>query len=413
MAKIFRRTYAQVAGGGGLWDKTFELYTYLGGKPNNSELSWTFPSGASISFGHLQHEKDKYSHQGKEYAFIGFDELDHFTESQFWYLYSRNRSVCGVRPVMRATINPNPEHFAKDLIRWWLDERGQFPCVEKAGQLRWFVRSAEQNLLWHDTDAEAFYEFVRAMRRDVNPDFRPASLTFIPSSIDDNPALLEKDPGYKSRLMALPFVDRQRLLYGDWLVAPAAGLYFKRQWFGLTPKPPRDEDILTITRYWDRAATAADKPGSDPDWTVGVLMARTKSGSYYVLDMFRFRGSPFDVEQAILRVSLQDRETWGKRVVVTLEEDPGQAGKVEIARYKRLLSGLAVRSHRVVKDKRTRANPFSSQCEAGNVFVVQGPWNEPYFNELEAFPDAPHDDIVDASSGAFNSMSEKISSFVR
>jgi len=410
VAKIFRRTYAQVAGGGGLWDKTFEMYMALEGKANNSDLSWEFPSGASVSFGHLQHEKDKYSHQGKEYAFIGWDELDHFTESQFWYLYSRNRSTSGVRPVVRATINPNPNHFAKELIRWWLDDKGQFPDLAKAGKLRWFVRGHDQALLWHDTHEKEFVQYVKDMRREIDKGFQPTSITFIPSSIDDNPALLNKDPGYKARLLSLPLIERQRLLYGDWLIQAAAGLYFKREWLPINPRPPKPDNIVQMVRYWDRAATAPDKPGSDPDYTVGVLMAKLKSGVFMILDMVRMRGTPLDVEQTIMRTAESDRSIWGN-VQIALEQDPGQAGKVEIARYIKILAGYPVRAYPVHKDKRTRANPLSAQAEGGNVQLLAGAWNEPMINELEGFPDAPHDDIVDACSGAFNAMTNKKSSF--
>jgi predicted phage terminase large subunit-like protein len=412
VAKIFRRTYAQVAGGGGLWDKTFEMFMALQGKANNSDLSWEFPSGASVSFGHLQHEKDKYSHQGKEYAFIGWDELDHFTESQFWYLYSRNRSTCGVRPVVRATINPNPEHFAKDLIRWWLDDKGQFPDLSKAGKLRWFIRAEDQTLVWHDEQPERFYEFVRLMRSEIDPTFEPTSLTFIPSSIDDNPALLSKDPGYKARLLSLPMIERQRLLYGDWLVQASAGMYFKRDWLPINHRAPSDEKIASLVRYWDRAATAPDKPNSDPDYTVGVLMCKTRSDTYQILDVVRMRGTPLDVEQTILRTAQSDREIWGN-VHIGIEQDPGQAGKYEAARYLKLLAGHSVKAYPVHKDKRTRANPLSAQAEAGNVSLLVGAWNEPLINELEAFPDGNHDDIVDACSGAFNALTSKKSSFAR
>ena len=165
-----------------------------------------------------------------------------------------------------------------------------------------------------------------------------------------------------------------------------------------------------MVRYWDRAATAPDRPGHDPDYTVGVLMAKLKSGVFIILDMVRMRGTPLDVEQTIVRTAESDRSIWGN-VQIGLEQDPGQAGKVEIARYIKILAGYPVKAHPVHKDKRTRANPLSAQAEGGNLQLLAGAWNEPLINELEGFPDANHDDIVDACSGAFNAMTTKKSSF--
>lgn len=398
VARIFRRTYAQVSGGGGLWSKTFEIYPHLGGKANNSDLFWTFPSGAHVGFGHLQHEHDMYTHQGKEYALIGFDELDHFHESQFWYLFSRNRTTCGKRAVVRCTTNPNPNHFVKPLIRWWLDDKGQFPDLAKAGVIRWFVRDENSKIIWHDEDEVEFYRLVNFYRSEIDPDFVPTSLTFIPASVDDNPSMPKS---YKAKLMSLPLIERQRLLYGDWLIRESAGNYFKRQWLPIVPHC-HNLELTKLVRYWDRAGTE-QKSGNDPDYTAGVLMARTKQNTYIVLDVIQFRGSPLEVEKRILATAQSDCQTWGS-VEIGIEQDPGQAGKFEAQYYTRALSGYNVKLYPARQSKIKRAEPVSAQVEAGNVVLLQGGWVEPFIAELEAFPDGLHDDMVDALSGAFSAV---------
>ena len=409
--KIFRRTYAEATGPGSLWEKTFLMYYPCQGSPNNSDLVWKFPSGAQIGLGHLQHEKDMYSHMGAEYAFIGFDELTRFEESQFWFLVSRNRSTSGVKPYLRATCNPDPEHFTKRLIRWWLDADGRFPDPLKAGVIRWLVRDGD-DFVWFDEQPDRFRRIVELRRKDY-PGYMPLSVSFIPASLDDNPALLEADPGYKSKLLDLPLIERQRLLYGDWLIKPSAGMYFKREWLPIVRQIPALKDIKRMVRYWDRAATAPKKPGHDPDYTVGLLLAQHTSGALYVADVKRLRGTPLDVEQAIERTAAQDAEMFGNgQVQIWLEEDPGQSGKADISRYKRLLSGYTVRSLRPVADKRKRAEPASSSAEGGGLFVVAGAWNEPFINELESFPDGSHDDQVDALSGAVAAITQRKSGFV-
>jgi hypothetical protein len=58
---------------------------------------------------------------------------------------------------------------------------------------------------------------------------RPISVTFIPASVFDNPALLQVNPEYLAWLLSLPLLESERLLRGNWKIRPAAGLYFKRQ----------------------------------------------------------------------------------------------------------------------------------------------------------------------------------------
>jgi predicted phage terminase large subunit-like protein len=94
---------------------------------------------------------------------------------------------------------------------------------------------------------------------------------------------------------------------------------------------------------------------------------------------------------------------------IVLPQDPGQAGKAQVEDFARELAGYDARFERETGDKVTRAQPFSAQCEAGNVALVRAPWNEAFLQSLEAFPDpGVHDDDVDAASGAFSSMQDVV-----
>jgi predicted phage terminase large subunit-like protein len=384
---IFRRQATQIKNEGGLWDESEQFYPHLSAVGSRHQLLWGFPSGARLRFAHLEYEQDKYGWMGAQVAFIGFDELTHFTEGQFWYLLSRNRSTCGVKPYLRATCNPDPDSFVADLVKWWIDQQTGFAIPERAGVLRWFVRQGDE-LLWADSSAELVAQFGEGTY--------PKSLTFVPASIHDNAVLLQKDPGYLANLMALPRIDRERLLKGNWLVRPTAGLFFKRSWLEIVPEAPANSNII---RYWDRAATEATA-GKDPDWTVGVRMSRAKNGIFYVEDVVRLRGTPAKVEEAICNTAAMD----GKRVRIGIEKDPGQAGVAEASYYIRALAGYNVRAFPATKNKETRSRPVSAQCEAGNVKLVRAPWNEAFLRELENFPDGNHDDQVDATSGAFDAL---------
>ena len=116
-AVTFRRTNPQILSPGGLWSESFNIYSLLGATPKLSpKPMWVFPSGATITFSHLEMESTKYDWQGSQIPLIMFDELTHFSESVFFYMLSRNRSMCGVKPYIRATCNPDADSWVANFI---------------------------------------------------------------------------------------------------------------------------------------------------------------------------------------------------------------------------------------------------------------------------------------------------------
>jgi predicted phage terminase large subunit-like protein len=386
-AVIFRRTTKMIRAEGGLWDTAEELFTELQAKPNISQLAWTFPGGAKVSFAHLEHESNKFDWQGAQVALLGFDELTHFTASQFWYLISRNRSGSGVAGYVRATTNPDPDSWVADLIAWWIDQETGYAIPERSGVVRWFIRYRNE-LIWADSKEELLEQF---------PDLSPKSLTFIASSFRDNQIGLAKDPTYMASLDALPEVERERLKFGNWKIKPAAGDYFKEIWFEVIERLPSEP--LVWVRYWDRAATEPSASNPDPDYTVGCLVGKDRErGIYYVADMVRERKNPGGVLELIKGTARVD----GKGCTVALEHDPAQAGKAEMAMYTRELAGFDVQGIPKTTAKEAAWRPASAQCRAGNIKVLRAPWNKAFFNELENLPKGAHDDIGDSLAGAVN-----------
>lgn len=386
---IFRQTYGDITNQGGLWDTSEDLYPWAGAIPKKSSLTWQWRSGARVAFSHFQHEKYKNSWQGSQIPFIGWDELTHFSKEIFFYLLSRNRSACGVRPYTRATCNPDPDHWVRQFIAWWIGEDG-YPIPERDGVIRWFIREGD-DIVWAGHPSE-FPKKMQAFAKSV---------TFIAAKLTDNPILMERDPAYMGNLMSLPRHQREALLGGNWNVRMASGDYFKRIWFEEVDCAPTSG---LVVRYWDRAATEVSDRNSNPDYTAGVRMRITDEGIVYVEDCVRFRARPDLVRKNIRNVASQD----GVECKVVLEEDPGQAGVAEVEMLKKYLNQFDVDSVKATKAKTVRARPFSAQCEAGNVKIAKGEWNEAWYNELESFPpenDEIHDDQVDASSGAYNYLS--------
>ncbi|MGH8430324.1 MAG: phage terminase large subunit, partial [Solimonas sp.] len=394
----------QVRNEGGLWDESMKLYPLIGGVPTEYNLTWKFPSGAALSMAHLEHDKNRLDYQGAQIPLILFDELTHFTATQFWYLLSRNRSDSGVAGYVRATCNPDPDSWVAELIAWWIDPATGYPIAERSGVLRWFVRLNDV-LHWGDSPEELVARFPEHPREDI----QPKSLTFIPSKLSDNAILMAKDPGYRANLMALPLVERERLLGGNWKIKPAAGLLFKRIWCPVVAAIPAGSKRR---RGYDLAGTPKTET-NNPDWTAGVEIAQYPNGRFCVTDYWKMRETPGKVEDAIYVTATHDLARAvrsGGTYQVDVPQDPGQAGKWQVQQIIKRLAGFDVTSSPEGGDKGTRFRPFSAQCEAGNVDILEGDWNEEFFRDLEGFTgedDGSKDDGPDATSRAFNGFLEQ------
>ena len=172
---ILRRTFPQLQE---IIDRCWLWYPKISGNYKSGEHRWYFPSGGMVQLGHMQHEADKYNYQGKEFHFIGFDEVTQFTETQYTYLHSRARSTDPEIPVrIRATTNPG------GLGHLWCKER--------------------------------FVDVAKPLSTYIDPQ-SGQSRCFIPANIYDNPTLIENDPNYIKRLESLPEIEKLRLLYGVW-----------------------------------------------------------------------------------------------------------------------------------------------------------------------------------------------------
>lgn len=217
-AVIFRRTTPQIRNQGGLWDTSFELYPWIGGVPKETTLEWNFSDISAVKMNHLEYEKNVQDHQGAQYAFIGFDELTHFTRRQFFYLLTRNRSLCGVKPCIRATCNPDPDSWVADFISWWIDEDTGFPIPERDGVIRYFTVD-EELVIWADTPEEVIEKcphIFAGIPEEIDPVSMVKSATFIFGNIYGNKLLMKKNPQYLSNLLSQNPADKAQLLEGNW-----------------------------------------------------------------------------------------------------------------------------------------------------------------------------------------------------
>lgn len=407
---IFRRDRQQITNEGGLWDEAGKIYPLLNGKSNESDLFYTFePSGTSIGFAGIQHEKDVSKWQGSQIAYLGFDELTHFSEFQFFYMLSRNRSMSAVRSYVRATCNPDADSWVADFINWWIDQASGFAIPERAGVLRWLVRNNNRNYWFADKAGAEL--FAAAMFPDLvekyGPDMFAKSVTFIPADLFDNPALLNNDPGYLASLLALPLIDRERLLKGNWKIKASAGKVYNREWFEIV-------DAIGTggldVRFWDLAATEKQiketSKKTDPDYSATVKM-RYKDNRWTITDAYQVQAAAANVEKLVFQVAeLDAREAKvnGTTYRLRWEIEPGSASRRENQRWIQELRKYCRDAKGVpsTEDKLQRARGCSVQAEFGNVKMLRADWNSELLTQLHGFPDLPHDDLFDAVSGAFN-----------
>lgn len=385
---IFRKTAPMVKQPGGLLDTSENIFPLLGAKLNATALEWRFPSGATLKFGTVELSQDRFNWYGAQIDLLCFDEVQEFDEETFWFLLSRNRSVSGAKCRVRATCNPVADGWLRHFLDWWINRDTGLPIPERSGKVRWFIRDGD-SLVWGDSKQDLLNQF---------PDSLPKSCAFVPALVHDNKVLLALDPNYLGNLKALPLVERERLLNGNWNVRAAAGMFFRREWFSIVDQPPGE--VIQRCRYWDRAASEK-RSDNDPDASAGVLLSKDRQGIFCVEDVRKLFASPHVVEKAMRQCAEQD----GHATTIGYMQDPGSAGVAEAQATARYLDGYVVKFGTATGSKETRAKPISAQCEAGNVTLLRAPWNEDFLRVLEAFPSGRHDDEVDALSGAHGMLS--------
>lgn len=190
---ILRRTFPRLQE---IIDRCWNIYPKVNGEYRASTHRWHFPSGATIALGHVQHEDSKRDYHGKEFHFIGFDELTEFTETQYLFILANVRkSKAGLPLRIRATSNPgNAGHM-------WVKERFVDRCLPK------------RTVVYKSGDGKHRKMFIPETY--IDPD-TGMSRCFVPATVYDNPSIMVHDPLYVKRLEGLPEIDRLRFLHGVW-----------------------------------------------------------------------------------------------------------------------------------------------------------------------------------------------------
>ncbi len=354
-AILFRRTYSDLALPGALMEMARRwLNPYIATKEvhwSEKNKVYTFPSGATLSFGYLESEHDCERYQGAEFQYIGIDECTHISPTNYRYMFSRLRKTVDIPVPLRFRATCNPGGMYGD---WYFE--------------RFFLNKENR--------------------------------VFIPAGIYDNPYVDTED--YIESLNELDPVTREQLLNGNWQVHEA-GEMFSREWFtevGLEDLPKN----MRIVRCWDTASTdtkgtRGHRKNPDPDYTASVKLGY-HAGIYYILDITRDRKKPMEVENLVALNAAAD----GRQCDIRMEQEPGSSGEMVIDHYKRnVVSQYNFDGLKLTGSKTDRASIASSACQAGKVCILRTCRNKSaFYDELDSFPYGSHDDMVDAFSDSIN-----------
>jgi len=422
-AAVFRRTYPELDQPGGVIDQSKKFYPDPEHNYNESKSRWKFPGGAQVKFSHLQHESSKQSWDGAELTFVGFDQLESFERSQFFYLLGRLRSPdSAFQPHCFATCNPAPKgHWLYEFVSGWLDEDG-FPDPDMAGQLRYFRRDGD-DIRWvagpEVTDSEGL---------------EPMSVAFVPATVEDNPHIGDN---YKRNLNSLGEADRQEKRHGRWGVvrddSPLSGHTI--QVVDQLPDSPSPS-----VRYWDIADTEPHPGNPDPSHTAGVKAYATEqlwtvcqhSGQEGDCRWW-CEGQPSDGKCARGHDQLDTRPRtvicvehaeWfqrsgdakdqrirgaakrdGYQTIVAHEQEPGSSGKDVARKYQRALSDWEVVSDRPTGSKYDRMALWVPMAETGRIKVRSGRWSQDF---IDALVGGDPQDVRDAMSGAVKVATDRM-----
>ncbi len=179
--------------------------------------------------------------------------------------------------------------------------------------------------------------------------------------------------------------------------APRGGGMFQKKDFQLI------DDVRDlkgrIVRGWDLAASDSKKAA----FSCGLKMMLTTDKRIIIMDSNRFKKTPGGVEKEMTDTAKRD----GRHVIIDIPQDPGQSGKSQKVAYIKLLHGYNVKFSPESGSKEQRAGPLAAQCEAGNVYLLRGDWNDAFINEAASFPNGAFKDQIDAASRAYANLITK------
>lgn len=379
-AICLRRNYAQMIKADAIMARAIEWWR---GRPGvkwdaqNHMFYFSCPGGgvSQIGFGHMESALSFYDYQGSVAHAVFFDELTHFDRQQYMYLFSR-QSKPAISPLASKTRT-----------------------LSLADIPLFIGGSANPGGVGHAWVKERF----------IDAETRNPRAVWIPANVEDNPSI--DLASYEASLEELDPVTRAQLRHGSWDELEPGDFFDSSNFVYIDAPPPR---LDSLVRFWDLASSEAKK-GKDPDATASCLMGFLNivgppgtgiqdEQQVYVLDVTEDRWSAGDVPQRMSVQAAQDTTI----VAVRWEQEGGSSGAiVSESAIKPLLRGYDADGIRSTGSKLDRARPFAGKAAQRKVFVVKREWTKKWSDQLHRFPAVDHDDMVDATSGAYNYLQSR------
>lgn len=175
---------------GGLFEDAVEMYRQY--DPNIKvrlrDQRIVFSSGASVTFSHYENENASELYRGLQLSSAFIDEATDFSERSVWFIIQRLRTDANMKPSIWLTCNPNPDHFLRKWVDWWLypkdSDKFGLPDPDKNGKERWILRLGNE-LFWGDTREELIEKHGRPdLPMDHKEQVKPLSITVLLGTIN-------------------------------------------------------------------------------------------------------------------------------------------------------------------------------------------------------------------------------------
>jgi predicted phage terminase large subunit-like protein len=244
-ALLLRRTYTDLSMPGGLMSRACEWLAGTAARWSDVTKTWSFPSGATLSFGYLDSANDRYRYQSSEFQFVAFDELTQFAEADYLYLFSRLRRLKDSQVPLRMRAASNPGGVGHAWVK----------------------------------------------RRFLTPDAVAAGRSFVPARLTDNPNLDQDE--YTRALMNLDPFTRNQLLKGDW--SEFEGNHFhpdewpRYRWTGDAYWLMPHRVVLARDVWTFVVVDPATESKKTADYTAMIVVGVVPGGDLLVLDVLRQR----------------------------------------------------------------------------------------------------------------------------
>ncbi len=351
---ILRRTFQQLSKADSVLEMCKEWTLLKGASYKENTHTFTFPSGATLEFGHVEHEEDKRNYDGPSYHFVGLDEACHFSESMYLYIaFGRSRRKASSKVPIRRRLTAMPGGPGMR----WVKKRFMAPVI-------------------------------------------PDNRRFIVARLEDNPFLDQE--GYQKSLQNLPLFERRQLLEGDW--SDFSGKYFRPDKWpkyrdmgnGYRTEEGYGQPLIVNTKRFitvDWARTVKDTS----DYTAIVVWCLTPANELFILDVVNERVTMDESPRLLNQICKQ----WAPLSMVAGEDDVLSESMRRFCRRQPNIPEIRAMPIQS-REKLQRAQAAIVWGENG---MIRRPepepaWWDEFKTQLSGFTgdQAGHDDLVDCTA---------------